>query len=158
MNRYVEISFDCVPLRSLGRFDIPLDVPQEQAELYKRIRLAVEKQGVHNAYYLCHARCVFHLTNDPAVGVLDFAFEGTVLTDPEDRRTLGCDLVVSLRGETCPWLTAAVSNWFAETVREAVRVEFDRYIAAGDLAKAVERAARLEAESDAQSGFLGMGL
>ena len=40
----------------------------------------------------------------------------------------------------------------------AVLIEFDRYIAAGDLQKTIERAARLQAESDSHSGFVGMGL
>ena len=31
MDRYVEITFECVPLRSLGRLDVPLDAPAEYA-------------------------------------------------------------------------------------------------------------------------------
>jgi hypothetical protein len=51
-----------------------------------------------------------------------------------------------------------VVAWFRETVREAVIVEFDRFIAAGDLKRTIERLARLQAESDSRAGFLGMGL
>jgi len=43
-------------------------------------------------------------------------------------------------------------------VTHAVRVEFDRYIQAGDLKRTIERMEKLRAESDAQGGFLGMGL
>jgi uncharacterized protein (UPF0335 family) len=43
-------------------------------------------------------------------------------------------------------------------VRQAVRVEFDRYIAAGDLRRTIDRIERCRAESDARGGFLGMGL
>jgi hypothetical protein len=43
-------------------------------------------------------------------------------------------------------------------VVEAVKIEFDRYIAAGDLQKTLERLERLEAEATAKRGFLGMGL
>ena len=48
--------------------------------------------------------------------------------------------------------------WLKETVGHAVRVEFDRYIHAGDLQRTIERLEKLRAESDAHGGFLGMGL
>jgi hypothetical protein len=51
-----------------------------------------------------------------------------------------------------------VVQWFCETVAEAVKVEFDRYIAAGDLQKTIQRLERIRAASDAQGGFMGMGL
>jgi len=154
----VDISFDCLPLRSVGRFDIPVDASEEEQALYERIRLAAEKHGVHNTYYLHNARCVFHLTNDPEVGTVHFRFEGTVLTDPDDCRTLTSDVSAELDGETCEWLTQPAVEWFAETVGHAVRVEFDRYIAAGDLEKTIQRMERLQAESDAKGGYVGMGL
>jgi hypothetical protein len=87
-----------------------------------------------------------------------FAFAGTVLTDTEDVKTLKCDLAVELDHEVCEWLTAAAVAWLAETVRQAVRIEFDRYIAAGDLRRTIERIERCRAESDARGGFLGAGL
>ena len=90
--------------------------------------------------------------------MLEFRFEGTVLTDPEDQETLRCDLRCDLHEETCDWLTQPVVAWFGETVSQAVRVEFDRYIAAGDLQRTLKRAEQTEAESDAQGGFKGMGL
>ena len=108
--------------------------------------------------FTCNASCTFGLTNDDNVGMLEFRFEGTVLTDAEDRKAQGCDLQVELVRETCDWLTAPVVAWFAKTVKEAVLVEFDRYIAAGDLRRTVARMEQLAAESDARAGFLGMGL
>ena len=158
MSRAVEITFDCLPLRSLGRFDIPIDASPEQCALGERIRRAVEKHGVHNVYYLCNARCVFHLTNHEQIGMLEFAFEGSVLTDAEDQETLRCDLTVALAREVCPWLTAPAVQWLGEAVVEAVRIEFDRYIAAGDLEKTIRRTEQIRAASDARGGFLGMGL
>ena len=101
---------------------------------------------------------MFHLTNDPQIGMVSFDFGGTVLTDPEDLKTVDCDLAVTLKGEVCDWLTADAVAWLAETVRQAVRVEFDRYISAGDLGRTIERMERLRAESNAHGGFLGMGL
>ena len=55
-----------------------------------------QAKGLHNSYYLHHASCVFHLTNDPRVGMLEFRFEGTVLTDAEDRSAIESDLEVEL--------------------------------------------------------------
>ena len=90
--------------------------------------------------------------------MLEFRFDGTVLTDTDDMKTLDCDLRVELAGEVCEWLTAAAIDWFADSVRAAVKVEFDRFIAAGDLDKAVQRLEELRTASDAQGGFLGLGL
>lgn len=158
MSPAVEISFECLPLRSLGRLDVPLDASPAFAEQCRRIKRAAEKHGLHNSYYLRDGRCVFRLTNDAQLGLLEFRFEGTVLTDAEDLKTLTADLHVELARETCDWLTEPVVAWFRQTVSHAVVVEFDRFIASGDLQKAVARLARLQAATDAQGGFLGMGL
>ena len=154
----VEITFDCLPLRSITRLDVPLDAPPEYEAQVERVKRAVEKHGLYNTYYLHNAKCVFHLTNDENLGMLEFGFEGTVLTDPDDQKTLRCDLDVQLQRETCQWLTEPIVAWFAETVSQAVRVEFDRYIAAGDLERTIRRVQKLQQESDAKGGFLGMGL
>jgi hypothetical protein len=135
-----------------------MDAPPEYEALIERVKQAAEKHGLHNSYYLHNAKCLFHLTNDEDLGMLEFRFDGTVLTDPDDQQTLRCDLHVKLQRDTCDWLTAPIVDWFTETVSQAVRVEFDRYIAAGDLEKTTERIKKLQGESDAQGGFLGMGL
>ena len=159
MSNFVDISFDCLPLRSVPRFDVPLDdAAPEAVEFAKRVRRAVTKHGQFNTYYLYDAQCVFHLTNDEKIGMVGFRFEGTVLTDSDDLKTLNCDLEIELAGEVCDWLTADAVAWLKETVGHAVRVEFDRYIHAGDLKRTIERLEKLRAESDAQGGFLGMGL
>jgi hypothetical protein len=44
------------------------------------------------------------------------------------------------------------------SVKRAVEVEFDKYIAAGDLSRAIQRLAREQNASDAAGGFLGMNL
>jgi len=158
VTRYAEISFDCLPLRSLPRLDVPFDAPPEMQAFAERLKKAIRNHGSHNAYYLHNATCAYHLTNDPAVGMVEFRFEGTVLTDEQDCKATGCDIEVAIQGETCDWLTEPVVAWFCETVRRAVLVEFDRFIAAGDLKRTVDRMAKLQAESDAHGGFLGMGL
>jgi hypothetical protein len=158
MPPHVEITFDCVPLRSVDRAEPPDDSSPRFRALFQRVRRAAEKHGRHNTYYLHNARCVFRLTNDPRVGTLEFRFEGTVLADSEDRKALDADLEIQLSGETCDWLTEPAVAWLVEAVRRAVIVEFDRFAAAGDLQRTIDRMARVEAESDAHGGFLGMGL
>lgn len=158
MNQYVEITFDCLPLRSVGRRDIPIDASPKYRARCERILHALETHGSHNAYFLYNARCVFHLTNRDDLGTIQFRFEGTALTDDTDRRTKSCDLEVELTSETCDWLTEPIVAWFAETVKRSVVVEFDRYIEAGDLDQAKERIERIQAECDEHGGFVGMYL
>ena len=158
MDRYVDISFDCLPLRSVARFDLPMDASPKFLALCERIKRAAEKHGLHNSYYLHNAQCVYHLTNSPEVGTLDFRVEGTVLTDAEDQKAHHADLDVQLCGETCDWLTEQVVAWFRETVCRAMLLEFDRFAAAGDLQRTVARMERLQAQMEAKGGFMGMGL
>ena len=154
----VAISFDCIPLRSINRFDIPLDATPEQQALCERIKQAAQKHGLFNTFYLCNARCVFQFTNHPEIGMVEFSFKGTVLTDQEDRKTIACDLQAELVKETCDWLTAPAVEWLKETVAEALKIEFDYYIEAGDLQKTIQRIENLQAQTDAHRGFMGMGL
>lgn len=158
MDRWVDISFRCLPLRSLPTLATPVDATSEVAELHRKLRAAADKHGFHNTYYLLEGTCVFHLTNHEQIGALEYSFEGTVLTDSDDMHTRRADLHVALVGEVCEWLVAPVAEWFVETVHEAVKVEFDRFIAAGDLERTVARLRQIEAASDAQGGFLGAWL
>ena len=158
MDRWVEIEFDCLPLRSVPRLDVPLDASPKYQDFCARLKQAAEKHGTHNAYYLLNARCKYHLTNRPDSGMLEFSFEGVVLTDRDDRHTTSSDLSVRLVSETCPWLTEPVVRWFAEAVQRAVEVEFNRYIEAGDLKLTHQRIEQLQTASDQASGFLGMYL
>ena len=158
MDRWVDVSFDCLPLRSVGRLDIPLDASPKFQARCERIKTAIEKHGAHNTYYLYNAECSWRLTNRADLGLIQFRFEGVALTDPEDRVCQGCDLKVELARETCPWLTEPVVDWFASSVQHAVVAEFDRFIEAGDLAKAKARIERIQAASDQQGGYLGMYL
>ncbi|MCH2370383.1 MAG: hypothetical protein MK324_07605 [Pirellulales bacterium] len=158
MDRWVEISFDCLPLRSVGRLDVPMDASPKYQQRCERIKDAMERHGSFNSYFLYNAKAVYHLTNTPARGLLAFNFEGTVLTDSKDEKTKSADLVISLQGETCDWLSQPVVDWFVQTVREAVKVEFDRYINAGDLEKTRQRIKEIEEASDGADGYLGMYL
>jgi hypothetical protein len=156
--RWVEIEFDCLPMRSITRLAPPDDASPGFIRLVERIRTAVDKHGVFNSYYLHRARCTFHLTNDPQNGMVDFRFEGTILTDDQDRTARTCDLSVVLHGETCPWLIEPVVQWFHNAVEHAVMVEFNRYVAAGDLARTEARLRAIQQQSDNAGGFIGMYL
>ena len=154
----VVVAFDCRPLRSIGRLDIPLDASPVFRRRLQRLQAAIGRHGTRNTYHLTNATCRFQLTSDPAVGMVEFEIEGTVLTDETDTRTVGSDLDITLVRETCDWLTQPAVEWLAITAKRAVEVEFDRYIAAGDLSRAV---ARMEAEQrrvDESGGFVGMNL
>lgn len=119
---------------------------------------AVAAHGTRNTYYLGDGACTFRFTNEPERGWVRFSFQGTVLTDESDLKAIGSDLEISLDVETCDWLTQPAVAWLTVSVKHAVEAEFDRYIAAGDLAKAKERLAREQASSDAAGGYLGMNL
>jgi len=154
----VAITFECTPLRSVPRFDIPLDASPGYRRRLARMQRAVAGHGTRNAYYLTDGGCTFRFTNDPDGGWVRFAFEGTVLTDDADARTIGSDLEVTIDLETCDWLTQPAVEWLTLSVKHAVEAEFNRFIAAGDLSRALERLAREQDASDAAGGYLGMNL
>ncbi|MEZ6088916.1 MAG: hypothetical protein R3C05_12995 [Pirellulaceae bacterium] len=158
LTRWVDIQFDCLPLRTVQRVDVPLDASPRFEAFVLRVKEAIQTHGVMNTYYLHNAHCTFHLTNDPHRGMIKFKFEGTVFTDETDSMTKSCHLAVELAGETCDWLNEGVVRWLAETVRHALMFEFDRYIQAGDLTKARERIEAIQQQSDAVEGYLGMYL
>jgi hypothetical protein len=154
----VTITFDCTPLRGVPRFDVPLDASPAFRIRLERMQRAVARHGTRNTYYLTNSTCTFRFTNDPASGWVQFTIEGTVITDELDRKTVGSDLDIRLEKETCDWLTQPAVQWLALSAKHAVEVEFDRYIAAGDLSRALERLAREQAARDAAGGFVGMNL
>jgi hypothetical protein len=158
MDRWVEITFDCLPLRSVTRLDIPLDASPGYRALCERIKAAIETHGSHNTYYLYNASCTYHLTNRPDYGMLQFKFDGTLFTDATDLQPDRCELNVELTRETCDWINASIVQWFQESVKHSVCAEFGRYIDAGDLQKTFERLAKLREASDESGGFVGMYL
>jgi hypothetical protein len=156
--RWVEIAFDCVPLRTVARTDIPIDASPKLAAKMLRIKSAIEKHGTLNSYYLHNATCSFHFTNDPLQGMVQFSFEGVVMTDTNDLEARSADLQVELARETCGWINQTIVDWLNATVPQAVRVEFNRFIAAGDLSHAIQRMEKIQQASDAAGGFVGMYL
>jgi hypothetical protein len=158
MSQWVEIKFDCLPLRSIPRLDIPVDASPKFAEKVARIKQAVEQHGTHNTYYVHNAKCTFHLTNDPSLGMVEFRFEGTVFTDESDVKAVRTIVDVQLEKENCGWLNQAIVDWLNESVRHALVVEFNRFIAAGDLKRTQERMDQIEQNLVQSGGFVGMYL
>ena len=158
LGQWVEIEFDCLPLRSITRMDVPVDASPVYEQFVLRVKEAMARHGTHNTYYLHHGTCTYHLTNDPQRGAVVFAFEGTVMTNTEDLQTKGIEITVKLDSETCNWLSEPVVGFLSESVQHAVLVEFDRYIEAGDLKKTEERIKAIQDSSDAAGGFVGMYL
>ena len=154
----VNISFDCLPLRSVARWDAPLDATPEVEEICRRLQQSRRCHGEHNSYYLYNGSCEFYLSNNPALGTLAFAFEGAVVTDAQDARARICDLRVELRPTACDWLTPQVVAWFRETVTRAAADEFNRCLASGNVLVTRERLQLVEDLCNSCGGFIAMGL
>jgi hypothetical protein len=151
----IEIAFDCLPLRSIGRVDVPLDASDEFRSRAERIKSALAEHGPDRSYFLTGAHCVFRFANSAIEGACRFEFEGIVRTDVGDRVCRETHLDVRLASDTCGGVPAEVAAWLADRVREAVRIEFDRFIAAGQLERATQTAAATLA---ALGGVSGLGV
>jgi len=154
----VDIRFDCLPLRSIARWDIPLDASPRFRARCERIKRALNKHGALNTYYLHDGICRFRLANHPTEGLLQFGFEGTLTTNERDERAAAADLAIELNFESCVWLNEPVVSWLKDTAARAVMLEFDRYIAAGDLDRTRRRLALADLEWERRGGFVGMGI
>ena len=54
--QWVEIEFDCLPLRSVTRLDVPVDASPVYEQFVLRVKEAMAKHGSHNTYYLHRGR------------------------------------------------------------------------------------------------------
>lgn len=155
MGPFVEITFDCLPLRSLGRLDTPLDASAEYRARQEKLAAAMEAYGPDRTYFLYNAKCVFHLANSEIEGMIRYRFEGCVRTDAGDAITEQVDLEVQLVSDTCDGIPALTNEWLIGRVKKAVAVEFDRFIAAGTLAQRATDLGKIELLSDV-AGISGM--
>jgi hypothetical protein len=153
----VDIVFDCLPLRCVGRVDVPLDASPAFRARLEHLARSIEKHGTSNSYFLYNARCVFRLANSDIEGMIRFAFEGTILTDASDAKATQADLKTELVGETCGGVPPAVLDWLRTMVDRAVLIEFDRFIAAGQLAERVGQLGE-GAHAAALADFRGMNV
>lgn len=157
MEPIVDIAFDCLPLRSIGRVDVPLDASPAYRQRCERLQQAVEAHGTENAYFLYNTRCVFRLANSEVDGMLRFSFEGTLVTDCSDCKAERADLAIDLAGETCGSMPPEVEAWFRVAVERAVLIEFDRFIAAGRLTERLDELAEMQSVADL-ADFAGMNV
>lgn len=153
----IEIAFDCLPLRSVGRIDVPLDASLAFRARLEQLQRAIETHPVANTYFLYNTQCTYKLANSEIVNMLRFTFDGTLLTDRSDCKAERADLAIVLVAETCGDVSAAALEWLRGVVERAVLVEFDRFIEAGRLAARVAELGE-GASVGAISGFAGMGV
>ncbi len=157
MEPLVDIAFDCLPLRSVGRVDVPLDASPAFRSRCQQLQRAIDTHGTANAYYLYNTRCVLRLANSDVINMVRFSFDGTVITDLSDCKADRADLAVELMAETCGGLPADVLAWFRSVVERAVLIEFDHFIAAGSLAARVTQLGKVASVADL-ADFAGMGV
>jgi hypothetical protein len=158
MTPHVDIAFDCLPLRLVGRVDVPLDASPEFRRRCERLQQAIDVHGTQGAYFLYNTRCVFRMANSDIANMLRFSFEGTVLTDRSDCKADRADLAVELVASTCGEpLPPEVLAWFRRVIHQAVLIEFDHFISAGRLAERVDRLGSVDSIADL-SDFAGMNL
>jgi len=157
MQPNVEISFDCLPLRSVARLDVPLDASPALRQRYQRLQQAIDHHGTRNAYFLYNTRCVFRLANSQVENMLRFSFDGVVLTDRSDRRANRAELTIELQAATCPPPPPEVLAWWRLVVERAVLIEFDHFIAAGSRDRRVSELSQVESLADLHD-FAGLHL
>jgi hypothetical protein len=157
MQPVVDIAFDCLPLRSLPRVDIPLDASPAFRARCERLRKALEAHPGENAYYLYNTRCTYRLANSDIENMLRFSFEGTLVTDRSDCKADRADLDIILTAETCGGVPPAAMDWLRGIVRQAVLIEFDRFIAEGQLAARKDELGGADSIANI-CGFAGMNV
>ena len=157
MQPNVDIAFDCLPLRSIGRVDVPIDASPAYRDRCERLQQAIEKYGTANTYFLYNTRCVFRLANSDIDNMLRFSFDGVVVTDRSDGKADRAELTVKLTSETCGPMSPEVLAWFSRVVERAVLIEFDHFIAAGQLAERVEDLGQVASIADV-TDFTGMNV
>jgi hypothetical protein len=139
MESNVDIAFDCLPLRSVGRVDVPIDASPGFRQRCERLQAAIDAHGSENAYFLYNTRCVFRLANSAIDNMLRFTFDGALVTDRSDAKAERADLSIDLAAETCGGMPPELLDWFRRVVERAVLIEFDRFISAGQLAARVSQ-------------------
>ena len=157
MQPVVDIAFDCLPLRSVGRVDVPLDASPPFRARCERLRKSIDRHGTENAYFLYNTRCTYRLANSDIENMLRFSFDGTVITDRSDGKAERADLAIALTAETCGPLAPDVLQWFSRVVERAVLIEFNHFISAGRLAERVSQLGKVDSIADI-GDFTGMNV
>ena len=154
MEPNVDIAFDCLPLRSVGRVDVPLD-----ASPAFRARVRAVAAAIDVARHRKRLLSLQHALRVPP-GQFGRREHGAllvrrhVLTDRSDCKADRADLAIELTAETCGTMPPDVLAWFRGVVERAVLIEFDHFIAAGSLAARVSDLGKVESIA-ALSDFAG---
>jgi hypothetical protein len=157
MQPVVDIAFDCLPLRSIGRVDIPIDASPAFRARSERLQKAINTYSAANAYFLYNTRCTYRLANSDIDNMLRFSFDGTLLTDRSDCKADRADLNVVLTAETCNGVPPAALDWLRGIIKRAILIEFDRFIEDGHLAARVKQLGSVDSITDV-AGFAGMNV
>jgi hypothetical protein len=157
MEPVVDIVFDCLPLRSVPRVDVPLDASPAFRARTEHLRQAIAQYGGENAYFLYNTRCTYRLANSDIDNMLQFSFDGTLLTDRSDGKADRADLDVVLIAETCGGVPPTVMEWFRGIIERAVLIEFDRFITDGQLAERLDELGCIDSINDV-ADFAGMNV
>jgi hypothetical protein len=157
MEPVVDIQFDCLPLRLVSRVDVPLDASPTFRARCEHLKRAIDAHPASNGYFIYNTQCTFRLANSEIANMLRFTFDGMVLTDLSDGKAVSADLEVQLAAETCGGVPPAILQWFTQVVTQAVLVEFDRFISAGQLDATVAKLGTVE-NIGAVSSFAGMNV
>src|SRR3954447_7808715 len=157
MQPLVDIAFECLPLRSVARVDVPLDASPAFRARCERLQQATEAHAGENAYFLYNTRCTYRLANSDIENMLRFSFDGTLLTDRSDWKAEHADLNVILTAETCGGVPTAAMDWLRSIVTRAVLIEFDRFIADGQLGDRIKQLGSVDSINDV-ADFAGMNV
>lgn len=155
MDPVVDIAFNCLPLRSIARVDIPIDASSDFRARSERLQQAIKSHASENAYFLYNTRCTYRLANSDIDNMLRFSFDGAVITDRSDGKADRADLDIVLTAETCGGVPPAVLDWLSDMINRAVIIEFDRFISEGQLAARVTELGSVDSIVDV-AGFAGM--
>jgi hypothetical protein len=136
---------------------VPFEASPAYRERCERLQHALEKHGAANTYFLYNTRCVYRLANSDIDNMLRFSFDGVLRTDRSDCRAESAELSVKLTSETCGPMSPEVLAWFNRVVERAVLIEFNHFIAAGQLAERVEDLRQVGSIADV-ADFSGMNV
>jgi hypothetical protein len=158
MSDAVAIVFECLPFRLVGHAGMPLDASEEQMALWRRFRAAMAKHGTANTYFLYNADCTFRLSNG-GDGAVRFLFEATVRTDEKDEHPIHADVACQLaETDFAKPFANDVLKFFRDAVRRALLAEFQLFIDAGNLKRALAQKEHILQEWDRNRGFIGIDI
>ena len=98
MQRWVEVSFDCLPLRSIARLDIPIDASPKYRARCERIKAAMEELNPSKRPVTLFSK------------LRDYLFTGTLVAAP---------IAITI------WLAVSVIDYFDSSVMPLIPAEWN---------------------------------